>query len=110
MFKALFLILFAFPAMASESISMPGAGPQNYYDEFSAGSTRCRQSITSGATFDSGLITDTDSDPAIYARISVPLGKKSKRINCRKLFDIELRKQQIELELLERELYMVEDD
>lgn len=110
MIKGVFLLLIALPVYGAESMSLPGFGSQNQYDEFSAGSTRCRQSLSSGAKFDSGIVTDTDSDPAIYARFSLPLGKKAKRINCQALFEIELRKQQIELELLERELYMVEDD
>ena len=44
-------------------------------------------------------------DIGVYARINIPLGKRAKnRIDCNRLYDLELRKKQLEVQRLEAEL------
>ena len=41
----------------------------------------------------------------VYARITVPLGKRAKsRIDCNRLYELELRKKQLEVIKLEKEI------
>jgi hypothetical protein len=41
----------------------------------------------------------------VYARITIPLGKVAKnRIDCNRLFELELQKKQLELQKLQQEL------
>ncbi len=84
-----------------------------------ASGTRCRQSINSnGAYLDVGMAasrsTDRQPDPyrigqvhqdrgtdALgYARMIVPLGKKPARIDCARLYELELARMKREIELL----------
>jgi hypothetical protein len=44
-------------------------------------------------------------DVGVYARITIPLGKVAKnRIDCNRLFELELQKKQLELQKLQQEL------
>ena len=53
----------------------------------------------------SGFNQDTKTDVGVYARITIPLGKKPKsRVDCNRLFELELRKKQLEVRKLEQEL------
>lgn len=84
-----------------------------------ASGTRCRQSINgNGAYLDVGMAvnrtTDRQPDPyrigqihqdrgtdALgYARMVVPLGKKPSRIDCARLYELELARMKREIELL----------
>ena len=41
----------------------------------------------------------------VFARITIPLGKRTKsRIDCNRLYELELRKKQLEVSKLEKEL------
>ena len=79
--------------------------------------TRCRQSINSnGAYVDMG-VTGTTSGPdradrsilysdnraneaTAYARVTIPIGPKPRRIECSQVFDLEIAKLKREIELL----------
>ena len=43
-------------------------------------------------------------DVGIYSRLVIPLGGPKSRINCNDLYQLELRKKQLEVMKLEREL------
>ncbi len=87
-------------------------------DSIETGSgARCRQSINSnGAYLDMGL-TGTAASPVDsagafaysdgrdregvgYVRITIPLGKRPQRLDCSRLYEIELQRLQREIELL----------
>ena len=84
-----------------------------------ASGTRCRQSINSnGAYLDVGVAATRSTganaspyriDPGAsdegtqalgYARMVVPIGQKPKRIDCSRLYELELARMQREIELL----------
>lgn len=92
-----------------------GAGGEDSI-ETSTG-TRCRQSINSnGAYLDLGAIgsaasalppdqrsvinADRDRQALAYARVTVPLGKRPKRIDCHAIYEMEIAKLRQEVELL----------
>ena len=59
-------------------------------------------SIIQGSNGDRGRVGDL----AIYSRIVFPLGKRLKgaRINCNTLFELEMRKKRLEVQLLQQEI------
>jgi len=105
---------------SSLNLQLPGA-PGNYQsDKFRAGDLDCSNAIGSATNLEfgvtglinkdyndpiSGYNQDTRTDVGVYARITIPLGKKAKsRIDCNRLFELELRKKQLEVRKLEKEL------
>jgi len=56
-------------------------------------------------SFDAGTILDEQGRGAVYGRLVIPLGKTPERLDCSKFFDLEMRRQELELELLEQQLY-----
>lgn len=90
-----------------------GAGGEDAI-ETSTG-TRCRQSINSnGAYLDVGVTGTTgspigtrnvftdarDQEATAYARVTIPLGRRPERINCNRVYELEIEKLQREVELL----------
>lgn len=104
---------------SSLNLQLPSA-PGNYQsDKFRAGELDCSNAIGSATNLEfgvTGLIDKGDydqmnnyinggTDVGVYARITVPLGKRVKsRVDCNRLYDLELRKKQLEVMKLEREL------
>lgn len=107
-------------AIADGGFYLPQApsGPGGEDSIETSGGTRCRQSINgNGAYLDVGLAGSRSSgqsdindilrdharrsDQALgYARMIVPLGKKPKRIDCTRLYELEIARMQREIELL----------
>ena len=104
-------------AMADSSslnLALP-TSPGNYQsDKFRAGELDCSNAIGSATQFETGvtgLISKNDiggadvGDIGVYARIIIPLGKRVKsRIDCNELYELELRKKQLEVMKLEAEI------
>lgn len=111
----------AYADSTSLNLAIPGA-PNNYQsDKFRAGELDCSNAIGSATTMEVGVtgiiangmydnlnnyFNDTRAgDVGVYARIVIPLGKRVKsRIDCNKLYELELRKKQLEVMRLEQEL------
>ena len=99
---------------SSLNLALPTA-PGNYQsDKFRAGELDCSNAIGSATQFETGvtgLISKNDiggadvGDIGVYARIIIPLGKRVKsRIDCNRLYELELRKKELEVMKLEQEL------
>lgn len=122
----LFLLLFfimaskAYAESSSLNLALPSA-PGNYQsDKFRAGELDCSNAIGSATTMEFGVtgmidgggydgvnnyINAQEPDVGVYARIVIPLGKRPKsRIDCNRLYELELRKKQLEVQKLEAEL------
>lgn len=110
------------PALAADGVFLPPA-PQGSGGEDSietAEGTRCRQSLNSnGAYVDLGLTgrsgstlpqppagatfftypQDRDREALSYARVTIPLGKRPARLDCSRLYELEIArlKQQVEM-------------
>lgn len=70
-----------------------------------SGGISCQSSVGSGGpNFDLGIIGSNDmynrDSTAVYGRITVPLGKRPKRVDCTKLYDLEISRLQMELQLM----------
>jgi len=111
--------LIAGPAYAESSslnFGLPSA-PMNYQsDKFRAGDLDCSNAIGSATQLEygvTGLLQKNDQygggmdvgDVGVYARIVIPLGKRVKsRIDCNRLYELELRKKELEVLKLEAEI------
>ena len=105
----------------SLSLSLPGAPGSYQSDKFRAGDLDCSNAIGSATNLElgvTGIIANGgyDSlnnyfndvragDVGVYARITIPLGKRVKsRVDCNRLYELELRMKQLEVQRLEAEL------
>lgn len=102
----------------SLNLALPGS-PQNYQsDKFRAGELDCANAIGSATNLEFGVTGIIDNNPSdylgtgnrvgdvgVFARITIPLGKRvQSRIDCNKLYELELRKKQLEVMKLEQEI------
>lgn len=106
---------------SSLNLQLPGA-PGNYQsDKFRAGELDCSNAIGSATNLElgvTGIIANggyddmnnyfnetRTGDVGVYARITIPLGKRVKsRIDCNRLYELELQKKQLEVMKLQKEL------
>lgn len=108
------------PALAGTSgVFLPPAptGPGGEDSIETSTGTRCRQSINNnGAYMDMGVSgTAASSDPKLssfnyndtrdrealaYMRVTIPLGRRPERLDCSKIYELELTKLRREVELL----------
>lgn len=70
-----------------------------------SGGLSCHSAIgTNGPNFDMGLIGSNDifnrDSVSVYGRITVPLGKRPKRVDCTKLYDLEIARLKMEIQLM----------
>lgn len=70
-----------------------------------AGGTSCQTAVASAGPYvDMGVIGSEDvferSTAALYGRVVVPLGRRAKRVDCTKLYELEIARMQVELEML----------
>lgn len=91
-------------------MNLPGVAIPHGYDEVrAADGTTCRSALGgSGAYFDSGIIGSDlnggrDSFSA-YGRLVVPLGRSPARLDCQQLYQLELERLRLEVQLLKRGL------
>lgn len=114
------LALLSAPASAAPTgVYLPPApaGPGGEDSIETASGTRCRQAINSnGAYLDLGvagsaakplddpsrsyLVDSRDREGMAYARLTVPLGSRPKRIDCSAIYQLEIQRLQREVELL----------
>lgn len=111
----------SFADSSSLNLALPGA-PGNYQsDKFRAGELDCSHAIGSATNLEVGVtgiinkgrydemnnyFNDTQAgDVGVYARITIPLGKKNQnRIDCSRLYELELKRKQLEVMKLEAEI------
>lgn len=106
----------AFAESSSLNLAIPSPAQNFQSDKFRAGDLDCSNAIGSATNLEfgvTGLIDGGDNvmnytsepDVGVYARITIPLGKRPKsRINCNELYELELKKKRLEVMKLEAEL------
>lgn len=109
---------------SSLNLQLPGTGGNYQSDKFRAGELDCSNAIGSATNLEFGVTGLIDkgnydqmnnyinggSDVGVYARITIPLGKRAKsRIDCNRLYELELRKKQLEVIKLEKELQQLRE-
>ena len=100
----------------SLSLSLPNSSLGYQSDKFRAGELDCSNAIGSATQLEfgvTGLIQggtiSTDNkktgDIGVYSRIIIPLGKRAKsRIDCNRLYELELQKKELEVMKLQQEI------
>ena len=125
---ALLFIVIGVSAHADSSslnLQLPSTGGNYQSDKFRAGELDCSSAIRSATNLEFGVtgIIDKEyydpqrdftigqqTDVGVFARITIPLGKRTKsRIDCNRLYELELRKKQLEVMKLERELQQLRE-
>ena len=110
----------AFAQSSSLNLSLPTAPGSYQSDRFKAGDLDCSNAIGSATNLEfgvtgiigrgytdplSGYVDSRVGDVGVFARIIIPLGQKPKaRIDCNELYQLELRKKQLEVMRLEQEI------
>lgn len=87
-------------------VTLPNTSLPTGSDEVrAADGTSCRSSVGGdGAYMDTGVIgspgqDSSDFSGAVYTRLVVPLGGRSKRLNCASLYELEIQRLRMELDL-----------
>ena len=89
--------------------NLPGVTlPQGHDEVRAADGTTCRSAVGgNGAYMDLGVIgnpeqtTNGDGSFSAYGRIVVPLGANRKRVDCTRLYDLEVARLEMELKLMQ---------
>jgi len=103
------------PAQAQEQIynlnqnengfNLPGVTlPQGQDEVHASDGTTCRSAVSgSGAYLDLGVIrgnSQSNNDVATYGRVVIPIGRTPKRLDCSRLYELEVERLQMELRLM----------
>ncbi|QPC90888.1 hypothetical protein [Mesorhizobium sp. INR15] len=85
--------------------NLPGVTlPQGQDEVHAADGTTCRSAVSgSGAYVDLGVIrgnNQSDNGVATYGRVVIPIGRQPKRVDCGRLYELEVERLQLELKLL----------
>ena len=120
--RILFLVLLVFAKATfadstsnSLSLSLPNSGTNYQSDSFRSGDLDCTNAIGSATNIEFGLTSiiqggtaensGKTGDIGIYSKITIPLGKRAKsRIDCNRLYELELQKKQLEVMKLQQEI------
>lgn len=89
-------------------LNLPGVSlPQGYDEVRTSDGSFCRSSVSgNGAYLDMGVIGSQKPDGstidngAVYGRVVVPLGRTGNRLDCRRLYDLEIERLRMEVRLL----------
>jgi len=108
----------------SLNLQLPSSGSSFGTDSFKSGSLDCSNSIGGSLLFDMGMTGIVNNavapiigkpDPlnpetkqlGLYARIVIPLDAPRQRIECSKLFNLELQARRLEVEKLRQEIELL---
>ncbi|MEW6634084.1 MAG: hypothetical protein AB1440_24685 [Pseudomonadota bacterium] len=85
--------------------NLPGVTlPQGQDEVHASDGTTCRSAVSgSGAYVDLGVIRGNDqsnNSVATYGRVVIPIGRTPKRLDCSRLYELEVERLQMELRLL----------
>lgn len=100
-------------ANQNTGFSLPGVTlPQGTDEVRAADGTSCRSAVGgNGAYLDVGVVGKQTArdDNAYYGRVVVPLGKSPKRLDCSRLYELEVERLKLELELAKAGLGRTQD-
>lgn len=115
-FAPIFLLITSLAhANGSLNLALPTPSQNFQSDKFRAGDLDCSNAVGGGTNLEFGVtgIIDNESGQSfmsddktvgVYGRITIPLDGPKERINCNRLYEIELRKKMLEVQRLEQEL------
>lgn len=104
---------------ASLNLALPSSPGSYMSDRFRSGELDCSMAIGSGTNVEFGVVgvinnssnqtittnvAPPSKDVGVYGRIIIPIGGPKGRVDCNRLYEMELNKRAMEIEKLEREL------
>lgn len=110
---------------SSLNLNLPSSPKSFQQDRIRAGDLDCSNAIGSSTNLEFGVVgvlnqnnpydsidygnnvgknKDFVKDVGVYARINIPIGGPKERINCNRLFKIEIEKRELELQRLRQEV------
>lgn len=111
---------------SSLNLNLPNSPKTFQQDRIRAGDLDCSNAIGSSTNLEFGVVgvlnqnnpyeqalrygndirrnEDFVKDVGVYARINIPIGAPKERINCNRLFKIEIEKRELELQRLRQEV------
>jgi hypothetical protein len=112
------VVVAAAAAHAQLSLSMPYGSAGYGTDSISANGVNCSNAINGSAQFETGVLatqgqptgqavgatSNNDTRTGLYARVIVPINPPKSRIDCSRLYEITLQRQQLELQALREQL------
>jgi len=112
------VVVAAAAAHAQLSRSMPFGSAGYGTDSISANGVNCSKAINGSAQFETGVLAtqdrptnqtigatnNNDTRTGLYARVIVPINPPKSRIDCSRLYEITLQRQQLELQALREQL------
>lgn len=90
---------------SSSGVNLPAPVQSYGQDEVQgAGGVSCRSAVGGGGPYvDTGVLGSNDiygrNTATAYARVVVPLGRAPKRLDCNRLYELEIQRLKMELEL-----------
>jgi len=107
----------------SLNLQLPNPATNYQYDEIrSTDNMTCKMAVGGSVNFEMGMTgivnnagrpfesnPDQTKDIGLYARINIPLNAPKERLNCNTLYQLELRKKQLEVLRLETELKKLQE-
>jgi len=110
-----FLLFISAPAVAQNSslcLQLPNPPMDSQSDSFRAGNLECSNAVGGGTNLEFGVFGGINedmlgvrtNDTGVYARIVIPLDGPRKRLDCSRLFELELQYRRIEVLRLQTEL------
>jgi hypothetical protein len=112
----LFLSTLSNAQNGSMTLSMPSAPGSFQSDRFRAGDLDCSMAIGSATNLEFGVLgvinnnqqitngAPQNRDVGVYGRIIIPIGAPKGRVDCNRLYEMELKKRAMEIQKLESEL------
>ena len=100
----------------SLSLSLPNTGGNYQSDSFRAGELDCSMALGSATNIEFGITSIIQGgtaensrktgDIGLYSKITIPLGRRNKgsRLDCNRLYEIELKKKHLEVMKLQQEI------
>jgi hypothetical protein len=92
----------------SAGFNLPGVQlPQGHDEVRAADGTTCRSAVSgTGAYMDVGFIgnpqrDDVDATYSAYTRVVIPLGRSAPRLDCSRLYNLEVQRLEMELKLMQ---------
>lgn len=118
LFVLICLSTFSKAQTGSMTLSMPSAPGSFQSDRFRAGDLDCSMAIGSATNVEFGVVgvinnnqnqittnpMPQNRDVGVYGRIIIPIGAPKGRVDCNRLYELELKKRAMEIQKLESEI------
>lgn len=105
--RKLLYIVALIPCIVSAGVMPTVKTPSGYDRVKTSDGLTCESSVASDTYIQTGIYSVNSEDSAVFAQVVIPLTGARKRLDCSKLYDLELRARAQEIELLKKQLELM---